>query len=52
MLRHKTTDVIQDSQNGFTEDRLCLTDLVAFYDGIGEQRKGNIYHLLGFVSGL
>jgi len=26
--------VIRDSQQGFTKDKSCLTDLVAFYDGV------------------
>ncbi|KAK4816464.1 LOW QUALITY PROTEIN: hypothetical protein QYF61_017192 [Mycteria americana] len=27
-------DVIQDSQNGFTKDKSCLTNLLVFYDGV------------------
>lgn len=33
LLRHMENKVTDDSQHGFAKGRLCLTNLMAFYDG-------------------
>lgn len=35
ILKHmEDREVIRDSKRDFTMDKLCLTNLVAFYDGV------------------
>jgi len=47
VMRHlEDGDMIQDSHHGFTKGKSCLTNLMAFYDGVstsvGKERAVNV----------
>lgn len=47
MPRHMENEVIGDSQHCLIEDKSCLTNLVAFYDGVTVQVvEGRMTHVI------
>ncbi|CAM5101816.1 unnamed protein product [Eretmochelys imbricata] len=47
ILKHLERNVIRNSQHGFSKGKSCLTNLIAFYDGItGSVDKGKAVDLI------